>query len=171
MILKPIPNAPGYYAGEDGNIYGNLPIGKSKIGKLRQLKPGIQSTGKYYVVSVKKDGIRKTHRVHRLICETFHGTPSDTKLTVSHLDGNWKNNIPSNLKWESYSDNLNHKKEHGTDDNGYKNSRAKINKEQLLLIRKLLSEKELTHKQIGNIFNVSRVFITKIANRYRYKYD
>jgi hypothetical protein len=170
VIFKQIPDAPGYFAGSDGNIYSNCPRGISKITtKLRKLKPSIQSTGRYYVLVVKKDNVRKTHRVHRLICETYHGCAPDKKSTVSHLDGNWKNNKPENLKWESYSDNHQRKKDHGTDDVGIKNSRALINLETLKKIRYYLSIGNLTQKEIGEKFGLSRLFITKIANGHRYK--
>ena len=35
-------------------------------------------------------------------------------------------------------------------------------------IMELLKQKKLTHKKIGELFNVNRVFITKINNKYRY---
>ena len=169
--MKPIPNCPNYYASKKGDIYCNLPIGRSKnIGKLRKVKPSIQSTGKYYCLSVKyENGQRKHARVHRLVCSAYHGLPPFQKATASHLDGNWRNNKPENLKWESYSQNLNRRYEHGTDDTGVHNSRSKINLEQLIEIRKLLLQNNLTHHEIGLKFNVSRVFITKIANGNRYK--
>jgi len=48
---------------------------------------------------------------------------------------------------------------HGTDDRGYRNKRSLITKDQLLKIRNLLLEGKLTHKEIGNLFGVNRVFI------------
>jgi len=44
-----------------------------------------------------------------------------------------------------------------------------ITKDQLLKIRNLLLEGKLTHKEIGNLFGVNRVFIKKINTGYRYK--
>lgn len=163
VIFKQIPNSDFYFAGSDGIIYSKF---KSKY---KPLKPGIQSTGKYYSVSIIINNKRKTHRVHRLVCSAFHGLPTCEKLTASHLNGNWKDNRPENLKWESYSDNLQRKKEHGTDDLGVKNSRAKITLEELKQIRILLSEHSLTHDKIGELFGVNRVFITKINTGQRYK--
>lgn len=170
MKIIPIPHFYGYFAGENGHIYSNHGRGAQKIPQpLRKLKPNIQSSGKYFYVNVKKDNKRITQRVHRLVCLAFHGFPPNTKYAASHLDGNWRNNTPSNLKWESYSDNANRKKEHGTDDIGVKNSRAIIDLKTLVKIRKLLKNSLLTHKEIGVKFGVNRVFITKIANGHRYK--
>lgn len=171
MKILPIPDFSGYFAGEDGNIYSNHPRGRQKgIQPLRKLKTNIQTSGKYFVVNIKKDSdeIFKTQRVHRLVCIAFHGLPLNNH-TASHSDGNWQNNVPSNLSWETYSDNLNRKKEHGTDDVGVKNSRASIDIDTLKQIRMFLKKSTLTHKEIGDKFGLGRVFITKIANGYRYK--
>lgn len=170
-MLKHIPGFKGYFAGEDGKIYCNLPMGKqSGIGNTRMLAGAIQSSGKYFYVSIKSDnGKRTTKRVHRLVCLAFWGIPNDEKDTVSHLDGNWRNNKPHNLRWESLSDNHNRKKEHGTDDIGVKNSRSSIGLGTLRKIRKLLSLGILTQKEIGAKFGLSRLFITKIKNGHRYK--
>lgn len=166
--FKTIPNHPGYFAGDDGEIYSSLRKGKPRnFNSLRKLKSNIQSSGRYYIVAIKTGNKFKTQRVHRLICSSFHGIPT-AKQAVSHLDGNWKNNKPENLKWESYSENNNRKKEHGTDDIGIKNSRAKIDLITLKEIRKLLNEGK-THQLIGDKFGLNRVFITKIANGHRYK--
>lgn len=161
VIFKLIPNCQNYYAGYDGEIYSNFK------GKYKKLEKGIQSTGKYYVVSIVMNNLRKSYRVHRLVCLAFYGIPED-KMTASHLNGNWKDNRPENLQWESYSKNHQRKKEHGTDDIGVKNRRSLITFDELLEIRKLLKT-NLTQQAIGDIFGVSRLFITKIKNGYRYK--
>jgi hypothetical protein len=170
-MLKPIPGFKGYFAGDNGSIYCNLPMGKQiGIGNTRELSPAIQSSGKYFYVSIKSDsGKRTTKRVHRLVCLAFWGIPNNEKDTVSHLDGNWRNNKPHNLRWESLSDNHNRKKEHGTDDIGINNSRAHIDIKTLKEIRRLLKLGTLTQKAIGEKFGLNRLFITKIANGYRYK--
>lgn len=161
MIFKQIRDSI-YYAGSDGEIYSTFRGGFKKLSK------GIQSTGRYYTVNIKLDTIYKTYRVHRLICETFNGIPETLKHQCSHLDGNWKHNIPENLIWELAKTNLDRKKEHGTDDKGYKNSRAKITEQQLIEIRQMLNNK-VPHHIIGEKFGVNRVFITKINTGYRYK--
>ena len=170
MILAPIPGFDLYFAGDDGNIYSKQPRGAQKnVGALRKLKPNVQTSGKYFYVNIKCGEEIGTCRVHRLICMAFHGLPLNENYAASHLDGNWRNNVPSNLAWETYSENLNRKKEHGTDDVGVKNSRASIDLETLIEIRKLLKKSLLTHKEIGDKFGLGRVFITKIANGHRYK--
>jgi hypothetical protein len=159
--FKLIPDSENYYAGYDGNIYSNFGKG------FKKLQPSLQGNKKYLALSIVKNGIRKHHRVHRLVCEAFHGVP-EKGMTCSHLDGNAFNNRPDNLKWETFKINLSRKKDHGTDDTGYKNSRAKITEDELKQIRELLKTGQ-THKSIGIMFGVNRVFITKINIGYRYK--
>lgn len=46
-------------------------------------------------------------KVHRLVCEAFHGLPTTTDLVVIHLDENSTNNHYLNLKWGTQKENLN----------------------------------------------------------------
>ncbi|MDR2044887.1 MAG: HNH endonuclease [Clostridium sp.] len=56
---------------------------------------------------VSQEGIRKDHKLHRLLAAAFLPNPNDFPL-VNHKDGNKLNNSLSNLEWRSYSDNLQH---------------------------------------------------------------
>lgn len=49
----------------------------------------------------------KTYRVARLVCEAFHGPPSDAEPNTLHIDEDSRNNRPRNLKWGSQKENLN----------------------------------------------------------------
>jgi len=168
--LKLIPNFNGYYAGDDGFIYSSWKKNKIDNYKRKKLKGNLSSNKKYYQLYIKNNNdIYINTLVHRLVCITFNGTPLNENFVCSHLNGNSFNNIPTNLIWETQKNNLLRRKDHGTDDIGYKNSRAKIDKKQLIKIKFLLKEGKLSHKEIGELFNVSRVFITKINCGYRYK--
>lgn len=46
-------------------------------------------------------------KVHRLVCEAFHGPAPEPKLVVIHLDEDALNNRPENLKWGTQKENLN----------------------------------------------------------------
>jgi hypothetical protein len=48
----------------------------------------------------------KTYKVHRLVCEAFHGKPKDGQVCM-HLDEDSRNNRPDNLRWGSQKENLN----------------------------------------------------------------
>lgn len=46
-------------------------------------------------------------KIHRLVCEAFHGPAPFPKAVVIHLDENALNNRPENLKWGTQKENLN----------------------------------------------------------------
>jgi hypothetical protein len=67
----------------------------------------------YRLVVLQKDGKAKSHRVHRLVAETFLEVPEHlkgTKYVVNHIDEVKDNNNLDNLEWVSYSGNANHSK-------------------------------------------------------------
>ena len=172
LIIKEIPTFNGYFADNEGNIYSSWRSGKgSKTvkNKLKKLRPGTWMNGyKFVNLRIAKLTYYSTG-VHRLICLAFHGVPKNKNYEASHLDGSRINNIPDNLIWETRSDNFKRKLLHGTHDRGYFNKRAKINKEIFEKIKELLRAKKYTHKRIGEMFGLRRVFISKINSGYRYK--
>lgn len=46
-------------------------------------------------------------KVHRLVCEAFHGAAPEDGMVVIHLDEDATNNRPENLKWGTQKENLN----------------------------------------------------------------
>lgn len=58
----------------------------------------------YTRVSLLKDGYRKTYLVHRLVAEMFIPNP-DNKKEVDHIDTDPTNNVVTNLRWVSPSEN------------------------------------------------------------------
>lgn len=46
-------------------------------------------------------------KIHRLVCEAFHGPATDELNVVIHLDEDATNNRPENLKWGTMKENLN----------------------------------------------------------------
>jgi hypothetical protein len=49
----------------------------------------------------------KTWKIHRLVCEAFHGPAPGDRTRVLHGDDNGTNNRPSNLSWGTQKENLN----------------------------------------------------------------
>lgn len=58
----------------------------------------------YYSLRSRRFGQKK---VHRLVCEAFHGAPPFEGAVVIHLDENALNNRPENLRWGTQKENLN----------------------------------------------------------------
>lgn len=48
----------------------------------------------------------RKYKVHRLVCEAFHGQPKEGQVCL-HLDEDATNNKPSNLKWGTQKENMN----------------------------------------------------------------
>lgn len=61
----------------------------------------------YLIVSLRKQGKRKNHYVHRLVAMAFVENP-DSKKYINHIDFNKHNNNASNLEWCTQKENTNH---------------------------------------------------------------
>ncbi len=82
---------------------------KNSIGRKcggRMLKP-IPHTNGYPQVSLYKNGIAKTKKIHRLVVEAFIPNPNNLP-EVNHLDEVKDNNELSNLEWCTREYNNNH---------------------------------------------------------------
>jgi len=101
-------NIPGFGGRYKGSSHGRIRsiFTKSKLGKIRLtgtiLKFTVNHKG-YYTVKL----IRKTYKVHRLICRTFHENPTN-KPEVNHKDLDKLNNRADNLEWCTAQENMDH---------------------------------------------------------------
>ena len=77
-----------------------------KWNKERFLKPSMDKDG-YLLVTLCAGGKRKTLKVHRLVCEAFHGNP-DNKPQVNHINEDKTDNRACNLEWCTCKQNVNH---------------------------------------------------------------
>jgi hypothetical protein len=74
-----------------------------KFGKEQILKPVLNSNG-YLYINLCKDGIQKTVKVHRLVCQAFLPNP-ENKLEIDHINRNKQDNRLDNLRWATHSEN------------------------------------------------------------------
>jgi HNH endonuclease/NUMOD4 motif len=134
-IWKSIPGWSLYQASSLGRIRN------SKTGYV--LSPGKEPRGYLSVclycerpAEAPKMKIKKSQKVHKLVCLAFHGLPP-VGHEVCHNDGNRSNNVPPNLRWGTRFDNAADKKRHGTDVDlrGSKNNHAKLNETNIIQIR------------------------------------
>lgn len=83
----------------------------STWGNVRNIKGDLifQERNKkgYLRVRLYKDGIRKNHRVSRLVAEAFISNPAELPQ-VNHIDGNKDNNSFTNLEWVDNTQNRAH---------------------------------------------------------------
>jgi len=68
----------------------------------------------YRKLLLSSAGVAKGHKVHRLVCQAFHGTPPTPAHEVGHLNGVRLDNRAENLAWVTRSENNRHQVAHGT---------------------------------------------------------
>jgi len=86
--------------------YGHIINAKTKVPLKQtdlQKKSGKNGTD-YQRVSIK--GVSSNVRVHRVVCETFHGPAGRGQTQVNHIDEHKDNNAASNLQWVTPSENM-----------------------------------------------------------------
>ena len=77
-----------------------------KFGKEIILKEGVDSSG-YPLISVYKDGTKKTRTIHQIVAIAFLGhKPNGYSVVVDHVDCNKMNNRLYNLQIISQRDNV-----------------------------------------------------------------
>lgn len=80
----------------------------SNLGQIRRkdkvLKPKLNTKG-YYGVDLWKQNQRKRKRIHRLVACAFLPNP-DNKKEVDHIDRCKTNNMVTNLRWVTRSENM-----------------------------------------------------------------
>jgi hypothetical protein len=94
---------PDYLVSSHGNLMC-VPFQSSGRWYGGQVIQGVTTTDQPRKIIVHKG---KTHKVHQLICEAFHGPRPSPKHVVMHLDDNPLNNRADNLKWATQKENLN----------------------------------------------------------------
>lgn len=102
-IWKPIPGYDGWYeASSLGRIRSWKMRGRHGVGKRRPIpriiSPRVGTRGTLLVAISTPDNVVLTVNVHRLVLEAFTGSaPQGSR--AEHIDGNVRNNLPSNIKW------------------------------------------------------------------------
>lgn len=96
------PSVPGLELSDQGRVrvvpyHKEMPYGGHRI-----------YGGLAWAGALAKDGVRPrriirfrgaTHKVHRLVCEAFHGPEPFANADVMHLNGDTTDNRPANLRW------------------------------------------------------------------------
>jgi hypothetical protein len=99
-VWRSIENYENYTVSSFGRIKS------TKTGKI--MKGSVNSHG-YYLVSIYKDRVKKTHKIHRLVACAFIDNPND-KLCVDHKNNDRTNNHISNLRFATSKENNQNRK-------------------------------------------------------------
>lgn len=111
----------------------------------------------------------RSKRVHRLVAKAFIPNPKD-KVYINHKNGIKDDNRIGNLEWVTASENDLHAFENGLREpmRGEKNGHAVLTESDILEIRDLCENSELSQKEIGDKFGVCRSHISDIYNGRRW---
>lgn len=132
---------------------------KSRNGVVSgRIKSQRVSNSGYNQVGLYIDGKQYQLLVHRLVAKAFIDNP-DNLPEVNHIDENRLNNSESNLEWVTRSGNARHsiKKFRGSLAGG-----AKLNEKDVIVIKQLLREGNLSQVAIASRFGVTNHTIHKI---------
>lgn len=162
-VWKDIKGFEEYY--EVSNI-GNVirKKGTSHL-KIKKLKMILDKDG-YHRVNLKVKQKAFNKMVHRLVCEAFIPNP-ENKPQVNHINGIKGDNRLENLEWCTLSENRQHAYDIGLQNSysrrGIKNNFAKLTDNDIIFIRKKYKEDQnITQKELGKLFNVSKTCISHI---------
>jgi hypothetical protein len=101
-------------------------VKSSKVGKVKILKQAFHRRG-YLVVALRKEGMSKSIKVHRLVGFTFLKRSIVSMNEINHINLDKRDNFYKNIEWSNRSLNMKHCIKHGAQrrDNEY-NGRARI---------------------------------------------
>lgn len=125
-IWKELPDWPNHWVSNLGNFKG--PKGLRKLGQNKDGYPEVKASYK---------GKEKKFRVHRLVCETFHGPPPFEGAQALHKDHVRTNCREDNLYWGSAQQNMDDRALAGnsTGPKGAANPNSKLDVEKVQEIR------------------------------------
>jgi hypothetical protein len=103
----PVTGFPAYHISSRGRV------ASTKWGAPRLVKPTESADG-YQQVTLYRDRLRHTHRVHVLVATAFLGRCPVEGYEVRHLNGRKADNRAENLRWGSRSENIHDTVRHGT---------------------------------------------------------
>lgn len=113
-VWKPVPSKPGVMVSSLGRVklpereaempYGGIRVYKTKPTFGTKTRSSKTARHVYLGISSRVLGNMK---VHRLVCEAFHGPKPFEGAVVIHIDEDALNNRPENLKWGSMRENMN----------------------------------------------------------------
>jgi hypothetical protein len=111
--IAEIPSIPGALANSEGFVKfppatAAMPNGGERAYETKWTRGGKRKASKtarheYYGTLYRG----RNYKIHRLVCEAFHGPPPFPGAVVIHLDEDALNNRPSNLRWGTQKENLN----------------------------------------------------------------
>lgn len=172
-IWKPISDWERIYeVSNQGRVRRIRPTNRGVVPYLLTLKPNKRNKG-YVQVRLCDRGRSKVVKVHRLVASAFLGKPPSPDHAPNHKNLIKHDNRADNLEWLTNLENQRHARRNGCYDGqgiGMNNPACKITEETVRKIRELVDEGKLRHKDIGEIFGLSRPQVSSIGRRSHWKH-
>lgn len=162
-VFRPVKGFEGFYEiSNKGRVKTLYTSSQGKRGGGDFLKERTTRQG-YKFYQLNKSGKKSTVLTHRLIAQAFIENP-EGKNEINHIDGNKANNNLDNLEWCTRKENIKHAFETGLNvgRKGEKNFLSKLTYEKVKEIKELLTEGNMSAKDIGKKYGVSQSCITNI---------
>jgi len=123
----------------------------------------------YLYISLYRNGKFINKSVHDLVLTAFEGECPPGK-EGAHNDGNKINNMITNLRWATPTENNRDKRIHGTHLSGQKINTSKLDEDSVRRIRMAYIRKRGTMEQLGKIYGVGKTTIRDIVKRRTWKH-
>lgn len=158
----PIPGYEGMY---DVSDQGRVRSWVHKNGRRTNpyLMKSSASTRSYPVVQMHARGDSQAFYVHRLVLRAFVG-PLPLGMQGAHLNGDPTDNRLVNLRYVTATENIAHKKLHGTELVGEKANFAKLTDKDVQTIRQL-HESGVSSPVLAKMFGVHRTTIHRVFTK------
>lgn len=121
----------------------------------KMLKP--QDRKGYGHVRIGVDRKKFSVGIHRMVLAAFVREPMPGEI-CRHLDGNPKNNVPSNLAWGTHEENMADRMAHGNYKSRSEHVMAKLSEEQV----RLILESDMTGVALSKMLGVGTTQISRI---------
>lgn len=138
-----------------------------KVSKQERLLKGSICMGMRRISIASKEVGSRHFYVHRLVADVFLDKPLDNQRFVCHLDGDKFNNNTRNLRWMSPSELDIYRASKGLDKRA---AQTKLTEADVLEIKRLFRDEDLTNKQIAAKYKVSTEQIRKIRKGVNWKH-
>ena len=157
---KAIEEFPDYMVSRFGQVYSK---------RVNRILQPLNNIDGYVCYALTKDKKRKNVNVNRLVAEAFIPNP-ENKTTVIYIDGDYTNNIWTNLKWGYRGDSDHFMTARGNGDNAVKVNQYTLDGEFVARYNGYSEAARITHIDRGGISKCCRGIQT-VSGGYVWKLD